>query len=56
MSCDGYSISASNNCLASNKMWINYKSLSNCNPQELCGLYKEEDTTLLEYEVFHIKY
>ena len=56
MSCDGRDITAYNNCLASNKMWINYKSLSNCNPQELCGLYKEEDTTLLEYEIFHIKY
>ena len=56
MECDGYSISTSNNCLASNKIWINYKSLSNCNPQELCGLYKDDNTTLLEYEVFHIKY
>ena len=56
MSCDGNAICASNNCLASNKMWINYKSLSNCNPQELCGLYKDDNTSLLEYEVFHIKY
>ena len=56
MSCDGNAIYAYNNCLASNKIWINYNSLSNCNPQELCGLYKEDNTSLLEYEVFHIKY
>ena len=56
MICEGSSISANNNCLDSNKMWINYKSLSNCNPQELCELYKDDNTTLLEYEVFYIKY
>ena len=56
MICDGCWIYPVNNCLSSNKMWINYKSLSNCNTQELCGLYKDEWTTLLEYEVFHIKY
>ena len=56
MICDGCWIYPVNNCLSSNKMWINYKSLSNCNTQELCGLYKDEWTTFLEYEVFHIKY
>ena len=55
MICDN-SISVYNNCLASNRMWINYNSLSNCNPQELCCLYKDDYTTLLEYEIFLIKY
>ena len=56
MSCDSHDIKAYNNCLASNNMWINSESLSNCDQKELCGLYKKDNTSLLEYEVFHIKY
>lgn len=55
-SCNGSSISVSNVCLNSNKIWINYKMLSNCNPEQLCGLYKDENTSLLDYEVFLMKY
>ena len=47
--CDGNSIAVNNNCLNSNM-------LSNCNQVELCGLYKEDYTSLLDYEVFQIKY
>jgi hypothetical protein len=54
--CDGNSIAVNNNCLNSNKIWINYQMLSNCNQVELCGLYKEDYTSLLDYEVFQIKY
>ena len=57
MNCDGSCIWVYNNCLSSNKIWINSESLSNCDQKELCGLYKKDyNTSLLEYEVFHIKY
>ena len=52
----GNSIIVYNRCLSSDKVWINYKMLHDCNPQEFCGLYKDEYTSLLDYEVFQIKY
>jgi hypothetical protein len=50
--CNGNCISVNNKCLNSNEIWINYQMLSNCNQVELCGLYKEDFTSLLDYEVF----
>lgn len=50
--CIDSSICVYNNCLGSDKIWINYKMSSNSKLQELCGLYKDENTCLLDYEVF----
>lgn len=54
--CNGCRIFISNNCLNSNKIWINNQMLSNCKQEELCGLYKDDYTSILDYEVFQIKY
>ena len=54
--CNGCCIFMNNNCLNSNNIYINNQMLSNCKQEELCGLYKADYTSLLDYEVFQIKY
>ena len=54
--CDGCCIEVNNNCLNPNQIWINNEMLSNCNQEEFCGLYKKDNATLLEYEIFQMKY
>ena len=54
--CNGCRIYVNNNCLNSNQIWINNEMMSNCNQEELCGLYKKDYATLSEYEVFQMKY
>ena len=54
--CNSFCIWVNNNGLNPNQIWINNEMLSNCNQEELCGLYKKDNTTLLEYEVFQMKY
>ena len=55
-SCCNGSIYVSNNCLNPNNIWINNEMLSNCNQEEFCGLYKKDNATLSEYEVFQMIY
>ena len=55
-SCCNGNIDVNNNCLNPNRIWINNEMLSNCNQEELCGLYKKDYATLSEYEVFQMKY